>query len=52
MKSRIIDSLIAFTKNEVSEKTANFMQEIASEIKVDVPTIQQKIKEDFKEPNS
>ncbi|MFY7936509.1 MAG: UvrD-helicase domain-containing protein, partial [Flavobacterium sp.] len=42
MKSRIIESLIAFTKAEVSEKTANFMQEIASEIKLDVPTIQQK----------
>ena len=42
MKSRIIDSLIAFTKNEVTEKTANFMQEIATEIKLDVPTIQQK----------
>ena len=42
MKSRIIDSLIAFTKNEVTVKTANFMQEIATEIKLDVPTIQQK----------
>jgi ATP-dependent exoDNAse (exonuclease V) beta subunit len=42
MKSRIIESLIAFTKAEVSEKTANFMQEIASEIKLDVSTIQQK----------
>lgn len=48
MKSRIIDSLIAFTKNEVSEKTAKFMQEIASEIKVDVPTIQQKSKKILK----
>ena len=48
MKSRIIDSLIAFTKNEVSEKTANFMQEIASEIKLDVPTIQQKSKKILK----
>ena len=44
MKSRIIESLIAFTKNEVSQKTANFMQEIATEIKLDVPTIQQKSK--------
>ena len=42
MKSRIIESLIAFTKAEVSEKTVNFMQEIASEIKLDVSTIQQK----------
>lgn len=48
MKSRIIESLIAFTKNEVSEKTANFMQEIASEIKLDVPTIQQKSKKILK----
>ncbi len=48
MKSRIIDSLIAFTKNEVSEKTAKFMQEIASEIKLDVPTIQQKSKKILK----
>lgn len=48
MKSRIIESLIAFTKNEVSEKTANFMQEIATEIKLDVPTIQQKSKKILK----
>jgi ATP-dependent exoDNAse (exonuclease V) beta subunit len=48
MKSRIIESLIAFTKNEVSEKTTNFMQEIASEIKLDVSTIQQKSKKILK----
>ena len=37
MKSRIIESLIAFTKDEVTEKTADFMREIAAEIKLDVP---------------
>jgi ATP-dependent exoDNAse (exonuclease V) beta subunit len=42
MKSRIIESLIAFTKDEVTEKTADFMQEIATEIKLDVYSIQQK----------
>lgn len=42
MKSRIIESLIAFTKDEVTEKTADFMREIAAEIKLDVPSIQQK----------
>lgn len=42
MKSRIIESLIAFTKDEVTEKTADFMREIAAEIKSDVPTIQHK----------
>lgn len=42
MKSRIIESLIAFTKDEITEKTADFMREIAAEIKSDVPTIQQK----------
>jgi ATP-dependent exoDNAse (exonuclease V) beta subunit len=42
MKSRIIESLIAFTKDEVTEKTADFMREIAAEIKLDVPSIQLK----------
>jgi ATP-dependent exoDNAse (exonuclease V) beta subunit len=48
MKSRIIESLIAFTKDEVTEKTADFMREIAAEIKLDVPTIQQKSKKILK----
>lgn len=42
MKSRIVESLIAFTEAEVSEKTLDFMQEIASEIKLDVHSIQLK----------
>ena len=42
MKSRIVESLIAFTEDEVSEKTADFMQEIASEIKLDVHSIKLK----------
>lgn len=42
MKSRIIESLIAFTKDEVTEKTADFMREIAAEIKLDIPSIQLK----------
>lgn len=42
MKSRIVESLIAFTEEEVSEKTADFMQEIASKIKLDVHSIKLK----------
>jgi ATP-dependent exoDNAse (exonuclease V) beta subunit len=42
MKSRIVESLIAFTEEEVTEKTADFMQEIASEIKLDVHSIKLK----------
>lgn len=42
MKSRIVESLIAFTQDEVSEKTLEFMQEIASEIKLDLHSIQVK----------
>ena len=42
MKSRIVESLIAFTEDEVSEKTADFMQEIACEIKLDVHSIKLK----------
>jgi len=48
MKSRIIESLIAFTKDEVTEKTADFMREIATEIKLDVPSIQQKARKILK----
>ncbi len=48
MKSRIIESLIAFTKDEITEKTADFMREIAAEIKSDVPTIQQKFRKILK----
>ena len=42
MKSRIVESLIAFTEDEVSDKTLAFMQEIASEIKLDLHYIQVK----------
>ena len=40
MKSRIVESLIDFTKDEVSEKTLDFMREIGAEIKLDVNSIQ------------
>ena len=42
MKSRIVESLIDFTKEEVSEKTLDFMREIGAEIKLDVHSIQLK----------
>ncbi len=48
MKSRIVESLIAFTEEEVSEKTLDFMQEIATEIKMDVHSIQLKARKILK----
>lgn len=42
MKSRIVESLIDFTKDEVSDKTLDFMREIGAEIKLDVNSIQVK----------
>ncbi|CCG54589.1 Probable ATP-dependent DNA helicase, UvrD/REP family [Flavobacterium indicum GPTSA100-9 = DSM 17447] len=44
MKSRIVDNLIAFSQDEVSEKTDAFMKEIAAEIGSDVATLKEKSK--------
>lgn len=42
MKTRIVESLIDFTKDEISDKTLDFMREIGAEIKLDVNSIQVK----------
>lgn len=42
MKTRIVESLIDFTKDEISDKTVDFMREIGAEIKLDVNSIQVK----------
>ncbi|HLA54994.1 MAG TPA: UvrD-helicase domain-containing protein [Flavobacterium sp.] len=44
MKSRIVDSLSEFTKDEPNEKAANLMADIASEIHLSLAEIKQKSK--------
>lgn len=48
MKSRIVDNLIAFSQDEVSDKTDAFMKEIAAEIGSNVITLKEKSKKILK----